>query len=295
MHPHRQAVLCALGAVLAWSTVAAAFKYSLRWLTPVELLLVASLSSLLVLAGVLAVQGRLGQLRRLPARDWLASAGYGFLNPFLYYLVLFEAYRRLPAQVAQPLNYAWPLVLVLLSALWLRQRLRLATLAAMGLSLAGIVLISMQGEAAGSAGSDPAGVALALASTLIWAGYWLANSRDRQDAVLRLSANFACGTLFIALWWLAGSPRALPLPGVLGAAYVGVFEMGLTFVLWLSALRLARNAAQVGGLVYLSPFLSLLFIHWVVGETIRPATVAGLALIVGGVLLNQLAGRRAAP
>lgn len=295
MHSHRQAVLCALGAVLAWSTVAAAFKYSLRWLTPVELLLVASLSSLLVLAGVLAVQGRLGQLRWLPARDWLASAAYGFLNPFLYYLVLFEAYRRLPAQVAQPLNYAWPLVLVLLSALWLRQRLRLATLAAMGLSLAGIVLISMQGEAAGSAGSDPTGVALALASTLIWAGYWLANSRDRQDAVLRLSANFACGTLFIALWWLAGSPRALPLPGVLGAAYVGVFEMGLTFVLWLSALRLARNAAQVGGLVYLSPFLSLLFIHWVIGETILPATVAGLALIVGGVLLNQLAGRRTAP
>ena len=104
MHPHRQAVFCALGAVLAWSTVAAAFKYSLRWLTPVELLLVASLSSLLVLAGVLAVQGRLGHLRRLPARDWLASAGYGFLNPFLYYLVLFEAYRRLPAQVAQPLQ-----------------------------------------------------------------------------------------------------------------------------------------------------------------------------------------------
>lgn len=295
MHPHRKAVTCALGAVLAWSTVAAAFKYSLQWLRPVELLLVASLGSLLVLAGVLALRGGLGSLRRLAMRDWLASAGYGFLNPFLYYLVLFEAYRRLPAQVAQPLNYAWPLVLVLVSALWLRQRLAPVTLAAMALSLAGIVLISTQGELTSLAAGDPLGIALALASTLVWAGYWLANSRDRLDPVLRLCANFACGTLFVGLWWgLTGEPRPLALPGVLGAVYVGVFEMGLTFVLWLTALRHARDAAQVGGLVYLSPFLSLLFIHQVVGETIRTSTVFGLVLIVGGVLLNQLASRRRA-
>lgn len=293
MHPHRKAVLCALGAVLAWSTVAAAFKYSLRFLSPVELLLVASATSFAVLAGVLALRGGFGGLRGLAARDWLASAGYGFLNPFLYYLVLFEAYRRLPAQVAQPLNYAWPLVLVLLSAAWLRQPLRVPTLAAMALSLAGIALISTRGEPAAAGSGDATGVALALVSTVIWAGYWLANGRDRLDPVLRLSANFAFGTLFTGLWWLAaGEPRALPLAGVLGAAYVGVFEMGLTFVLWLAALRLARNAAQVGGLVYLSPFLSLLFIHWFVGETIQPSTVAGLVLIVGGVLLNQLAQRR---
>ena len=34
----------------------------------------------------------------------------GFLNPFLYYIILFKAYSLLPAQEALSLNYTWPLV-----------------------------------------------------------------------------------------------------------------------------------------------------------------------------------------
>ncbi|MGE4552658.1 MAG: EamA/RhaT family transporter, partial [Desulfovibrionaceae bacterium] len=43
---------------------------------------------------------------------------------------------------------------------------------------------------------------------------------------------------------------------------------------------------------FLSPFLSLVFIHWLLGEAIAPATYAGLGLIVAG-LLVQRAGRGA--
>jgi len=79
---------------------------------------------------------------------------------------------------------------------------------------------------------------------------------------------------------------------LLGAAYVGTFEMGLTFVCWLVALRLATHTAQVGYLIFISPFLSLVFINLLVGETIRLNTLAGLGLIIAGLLVQHTARLR---
>lgn len=293
MERQTQAYLYAAGAVLAWATAASAFKLSLQSLTPLELLLLASLTSTTLLGLMLLLQRRLGELRRWPRADWWHSLGLGALNPFLYYLVLLQAYARLPAQEAQPLNYAWPLVLTVLSSLILRQPLSLRVLGAMLVSLCGIAVISTRGEPWALRFSDPLGVGLALGSTLIWASYWLLTARDTVEPVLRLFANFLCGSLLVLVWWwLTATPRVLPLAGVLGAVYVGVFEMGLTFVLWLTALRRSRTAAQVSGLVYFSPFLSLLCIALVLGERIRASTLCGLLLIVGGIVLQQYADRR---
>jgi drug/metabolite transporter (DMT)-like permease len=80
---------------------------------------------------------------------------------------------------------------------------------------------------------------------------------------------------------------------------VGLFEMGITFALWLSAMKYAARpegggTARVANLIFLSPFLSLVFIHFLVGEIIHPATVAGLAFIIAGNALMQYSpGKRA--
>ena len=83
--------------------------------------------------------------------------------------------------------------------------------------------------------------------------------------------------------------------GLGGALDMGLFEMGLTFLLWLAALRSATHVSRVGNLIFLSPFLSLLFIRWLLDEPIAPATFVGLALIVVAVLYQQRARRRSEP
>lgn len=274
--------------VAAWSTVASAFKLSLRELSPAELLLYATLTSTLVLGAVITGQRGWGTLRAWRRGDYLTSLGLGLLNPFLYYLVLFGAYDRLPAQEAQPLNYAWPIVLVLLAALFLRQRITPAGLVAMLISFAGVAVISTRGDLWAMRFTDPVGVLLALSSTVIWASYWLLTLRDRREPVVRLWVSFVFGSVAVGVYVLLFEPLRLPSPwGLAGAAYAGCFEMGLTFVWWLSALRYARNTAQVSGLIFLSPFFSLIFIHFAVGETIYPSTFVGLTLIVAGIIAQQ--------
>jgi drug/metabolite transporter (DMT)-like permease len=75
--------------------------------------------------------------------------------------------------------------------------------------------------------------------------------------------------------------------GLVGGVYVGLFEMGITFLAWLKALRSARTTAHVVNLIYLVPFLSLIVIALVVGETIRLSTIVGLVLIVTGIVLQK--------
>jgi drug/metabolite transporter (DMT)-like permease len=75
--------------------------------------------------------------------------------------------------------------------------------------------------------------------------------------------------------------------GIGGSLYLGIFEMGLTFVLWLYALKYASTTAKVSNLIYLSPFISLIIIHFAVGERILMSTVVGLGFITAGIILQQ--------
>lgn len=279
----RRAYIFGLATVLIWSTVATAFKIALGRMDHVQLLLVADAVSVVTLFVILAAQGKLALLRRLTRHEVARNALLGALNPFLYYLVLFKAYALLPAQVAQPLNYTWAIALSLLSVPLLGQKLTGRDLAAICVSYAGVVLLSTQGDFTRFGLGSPLGVGLALLSTVIWALYWIGNTKNATDPVVALFVNFTAALPLIACTALATSgPPDWNAAGMAAACYVGVFEMGVSFVLWLFAMRLTESTARIGNLIFLSPFLSLVLIHFVLGETIHAATYGGLALILAG-------------
>ena len=291
MQKQTQAYLYAGVTVLFWSTVATAFKLSLRHVNADALVFYSSLVSVVVLLCITLATGRLGQLREWRIGDFSASLCLGFLNPFLYYHVLFRAYDLLPAQEALTLNFIWPMVLALFSILLLRQPISVRAVVAMAVSFSGVVTIATRGNPLGLNLANPQGVALALASTLIWTLYWIYGVKDARDPVTRLLVNFVFGCgLSGGYLWLSGSLETPEPLGLAGAAYIGTFEMGIAYVTWLQALKLSRTTAQVGQLIYLTPFLSLLVISLFVGEPIYPSTVAGLALIIGGIALQPRTG-----
>lgn len=294
MQPQTQAYLYACAAILFWSTMASAFKLTLGRISFDGLLFFSALFSLCILGGIVASTRRLRDILLWPPAAYVQSAVLGFLNPFLYYLVLFKAYSLLPAQEALTLNYVWPIVLVLFSILILGQRITARVLLAMLVSFSGAVVISTRGDLLGFRVTNPVGAGLAVGSSIVWALYWVYGAKDNRDAVSRLFLNFAFGFAFIVLYMLvaSGFPPVDP-AGLAGSLYVGAFEMGITFVMWLRALRLSRTTAQVGNLIYLTPFLALVVVHFVVGEEIFTSTVVGISLIIGGILIQHYGGRAA--
>lgn len=282
----------ALAAVAAWSTVATGFKLGLRILEPIQLLLLGSVISA-VLFAVLATAG--GHWRPPPratadrSMPWLVqAAAFGLLNPVLYYLILFEAYDRLPAQIAQPLNYTWAITMALLAVPILGQRLAPRTLAGICIGYLGVLVLLSRGSLSTWSDLDWLGVALALGSTVIWAAYWLTNARSTLPPLTLMAWSFLLASPVLALLCYLG-PGLPPLtPATLGyGAWVGLIEMGFTFLLWQRALRLTSHAARIGQLIFLSPFLSLVLIATVLGEGIYATSIIGLAIIVTGLWISQ--------
>ena len=283
-----KAYLFALSAVLLWSTVATAFKISLRYLDVFQLLLVASVTATLCLLVIVLATGRITLLADMGLRDYLRLACLGILNPFCYYLILFKAYDLLPAQVAQALNYTWAITLMLLSAPILKHRITRFDYMATVICYSGVCVICFSGGQFPTGELSTTGIFLALGSTVIWAFYWLFKTRDSIDPVLGLFVSFLFSIPFIAVaCWLSSDLFPLGMNGILAGVYVGLFEMGFTYILWLTALRLSEATAKVSTLIFLSPFISLIFISRILGEVIAVTTIMGLVLIVAGLLLQH--------
>lgn len=288
-----KAYLLALLAVLFWSTMSSAFKITLRYIEYDQLLLWASLSGLLAL--LIINQSGKSRLRfkDITARHLLSSALMGFFNPFLYYILLFKAYDMLEAQVAGTLNYAWPIVLVLLSIPLLGQKIKPLSLLAIFISFFGLVIISTQGNLKSFELVNPLGVALAVGSAFFWAFYWILNMKDKREETGKIMLNLAFGFVFILIYLLATGSVGLPGKyAIIGSVYIGLFEMSITFVIWLKALQFSVNTAKVSNLIYLSPFIALFWIRMFVGENIHWPTIIGLVIIVAGIVMQQLSSKK---
>lgn len=293
MNNEQKALLFASLAVLLWSTVATAFKLALQSNSVLALLLGASVTSLATLTVVLSYQKRLrSALRTFPNRFKYALV-LGLINPVLYYWVLFEAYDRLPAQVAQPVNYTWAITLALLSVPILKHRLTRWDLIGLVLGYGGVVIISLAGKNV-TGSLDLFGLGLAIFSTLLWAGFWLLNTKFSADPIVSLFHNFLVAVPILGvIWWhFTGATFNTSIAGVLGVIYVGLFEMGITFVLWQLALHHTQNAARLGTLIFLSPFISLFLISSVLKEPLQWQTFLGLGFIISGVWVSQRAARK---
>lgn len=284
----KQALVFGIAAVLLWSTVATAFKITLNYLTPVQMVLYASVVSTLALAVIAAVQGNLALLPRYLKKRPLFYLGLGLINPFTYYLVLFKAYDLLPASQAQPLNYTWAIALTLLSVPFLGQKIRGRDWLACGLGYFGVVVIATQGDLLALKFENPLGVGLALLSTLLWASYWIINTRNTGNPVVSVLLAFILSLPFSATaCWLSDGFATLNWQAALAVSYVGLFEMGVTFVLWLLAMKKAVNTSRISNLIFISPFISLVLLATIIGESIHLSTIAGLMLIVAGLVIQN--------
>ncbi len=275
--------------VLLWSTVATSFKLGLTELDPIQLIFYASITSAVILFIIILLQRKFHLIVNQTSKQWINSMLLGTFNPVLYYLVLFKAYSLLPAQLAQPLNMVWPIVLSLLSVPMLGQRLGKWSVAGLFISFTGVLVISSQGSIDGFSNTSFLGVALAVGSSIFWSLYWILNVRDSRDDIVKLFLNFLFGVIYLTvIMYFFSDFRFKPGTGIYAAVYVGIFETGITYVFWMKAMKLSTNNARIGNMVFLTPFLSLLFIRFILKEELFITTFIGLIFIIAGIITQQL-------
>jgi len=162
-------------------------------------------------------------------------------------------------------------------------------LVAIFISFSGVYFISSKGNPLNFSFEEPFGVFLATFSSIIWALFWIYNVRDKKDEVIKLFLNFVFGLLYVSIALFLFSDFQLPTQnGLYATLYIGLFEMGITFVMWLKAMQLTNSTAKISNLVFLSPFLALIFIHFILEEKIYWTTFLGIVLIIIGIIIQQI-------
>jgi len=255
------------------------------------MLLYASFVSIITLFIIILIQKKFVLIKNINAKDIKSSAMLGMLNPFLFYIFLFKGYSILLTQEAVVLNFTWPITLVLLSIPLLKQKIYIRSILAIIISFTGAIIIATKGNIFQLKFSNTNGVIIMLSSTVFWSLYWILNVKDKREDLIKLFLNFVFGFIYILILNIILSNIQMPdRYGIIGVIYIGLFEMSITYIFWLKALRYSTTTAKVGNLIFIAPFLSLIIISFAVGEKIMPSSIIGLILIILGIISQRRKG-----
>jgi drug/metabolite transporter (DMT)-like permease len=282
------AQLYALGAIALWVSVAS-LGVLLAHLPP---FLLTGIS--LLIGGLLA----LPQVLRDP-RQWripLSTLALGIYGLFGYHFMLFMALRLAPAVEANLINYLWPLLMVVLAPVLLKNmRLRAVHLGAalLGFGGAALAILSAGGNAPGLQATGGVGAMggylAALAAAFMWSSYSLLTQRVAAfpTAAIGLFA-LVSGVLSLLCHWALEAPTPLSSRDMLLLGLMGLGPLGGAFFLWDKALKLG-DARQIGILSYLTPLGSTALLIVVTGRQWSWS----IALAAGMIMAAAVLGTRA--
>lgn len=286
MHNQTKAFLYAGITVLLWSTVSTAFKLALQEMSPLQLITLSMSISSVFLLIIILVTGEYKGLIQSNKKELLLNLMPGFIL-FIYYIILFIAYERLPAQIAQPINYSWALMLALLSAWILKQKLHLKEFLWLLFAYSGIIVISVGGVKHLGA-PNILGLACVLISTFLYALYWILSTKTTLSNTNQLFINFVTSAFYgIFILIMTKQGLILSTKTILPALYIALFELTIPFILWGMAMRYSESISRIASLPFLSPFLALFWVNLILKEQIAPTTYVGLTIILIGTYMQQ--------
>lgn len=232
-------------------------------------------------------------VRQLPAGLWWNRVFLlGALNFSIFWALLFVAAYRLPGGVAATVGAVQPLIVIGLERLFFNAPIRRVSVIVGLAGVAGVALLVMTPKA----GLDPIGVAAGLGGAVSMAcgtvltRYW----RPPVSALTVTAWQLTAGGLLLLPVALLLEP-SLPMPSLknlAGFAYLGLIGAALTYILWFRGIGTLRPSL-VAPLGFLSPLMAVLLGWGVLGQSLTPAQLGGVAIVLGSVWLNQRAAQKA--
>jgi drug/metabolite transporter (DMT)-like permease len=274
--------------VLCWASAFPTIRIAVRAFGPMEIALLRALAASVVLGGIALIRRS-----PLPApRDWPFLAALGMVGHSLYTATLSLGQTRIPSATASFLIASAPIWMVVLGRLAGVERISRWSAAGLLVSLLGVLLISL-----GRAGALKVnGYALIVLGAALLQALYSLGQRPLLARYSGLQVVTAC-VICAAIGFLPWTGPALAQFRQAGAGaraavlFLGVVPTAVGYWTWASANRLLP-VSLAGSSLYLVPPVALLLGWGVLGEAPTPLSLAGGALVVGGVAMVQRLGRR---
>ena len=273
-------------AILAWGSSATIVKFFFHGLDTNFVIAVSLFLSFLCMLLLLAVQGKLRLIRELDAKTFAKMLGIGILGVYLYNYFYQMGVTLLPAQQAFVINYLWPALIIVFSKPILGEPYTPSKLVAVLLAFLGVVAVATNGDFSTLLGGQRLGILFSLLAAICYGVYSPLAKKQTYDPDLALMIIFGVTAVWCFLLSLHSGTACMPTAFQwVGLVLFGVIVNALAYMFWVKALA-RGNTAIMSNLIYLTPVVSLVFTHVVLGEEITFWSVFGLVLICIGAVVQ---------
>jgi drug/metabolite transporter (DMT)-like permease len=277
--------------ILFWSAAPAVAKVALGEINNFQLLFFNNIVGIISLSLCMLLQKKTSLLFKYKKSDYAKLFGMGFLGLFLYYILLYGSFSIAPPGQANMLNYLWPIFLIIFSILILKEKWNRKVVVAILVSFTGAFIIFTGGDLNVLNGQYAIGYLMALLAAFCYGLFSALNKKFNYEKLTSVWIEYLASFMLITPTLLLASHFIIPSSAgtILAILFLGGLSSSLGFVFWFKVLQ-SGATRKFANIVYLNPFLALIFVFFINGETVPAVSLIGLLLIVSGIFLQLRKG-----
>lgn len=273
--------------LLLWGTFAAVSKLALKSIDSLQLQFYLFLIAFIEMTALCIYNGKIKELFRLSKRDILRLSVYA-IPSFLYYVFYLMALKMIPAVEASMLNYLYPITIVIFAIPINGEKLDINKVVSIIVGFVGVIIILTNGSFSNIRMSNITGDLLAIGAAVLWGIFSNLGKRNKVDTILSNYIYVIVTLVLSAVIMFMFSGFTLPdMKTLTGLAWLSTSNILLSYYLWFRALK-AAPSSLIASISFATPFVSLIFIMLLVGESITLMQIAGLLVILIGTAVQSV-------
>lgn len=284
----RKAYLFSAICIILWGSVAAVVKSSLKDTPVIQFVFYLTLFASLSLFMILYFQKKLFLFKKYGKYDYLRMSLLGLLGIFIYNILYLKSFSFISATEVSILTYSWPIFLVIICSFLFKEKLKLVQGCSILLGFVGVTITLLDKNFVILNSHNATGGILILISAFIYALFFALSKRYSYESFVFMFVGYTASFLLSFILFVFAKSIFLPSARFLTAiAYLGILPSAIGFSLFSEALKIG-DVSKITNLIYLTPVVSLIFISIFLREPMESIKLLGLALILGGIMLNRI-------
>lgn len=270
-----------------WSLTPALAKLALEELNNIQLLFYVNLIAIASLFLVISFQKKLSVFSQYKKIDYMKMFGMSFLGMYAYYLFLYGSFDLAPAGQANMFNYLWPILIVIFSILILKEKFNYKTIMGILISFIGAVIVFTRGDLSNFYNEYSLGYLLAIGAAVSYGLFSVLGKKLDYERFTSMLVCYVFSVILVAATVAIFSEFVLPkdMTTLLPILFMGGLSSSIGYVFWFKALKLGHTH-KMANMIYITPFLSLIFVFFINKEIIPIMSIVGLVLIICGILIQ---------
>ncbi len=287
MNSKAKGTIFVLICVALWGLIPVVARLGQSSLDNHQFLFWSSLVSFLVLFVNATLAGEVKEITSYSLRDWAFIMFLGLLGTYIYYLFLYLGYAQAKGLEVLVIQYTWPILIVVLSLIILKEKLTSRKALAIAFGFIGVVTVLTKGEFASIDVSNPSVIFLVGMGAFCFALFSVLSKTVTKSPTIVVSLYFLAALIASFFSMLYFSGFAIPSSQeILPILLNGLLVNGYSYIFWKKAL-LATEASYLAPFTYIAPILSAIYLVLIFDEPFLLAYGFGLMLILVGGLINS--------